>query len=84
MYAQLLVRCVRKNPAILLAHNSTLCKWSLARYNVTRIEIKTFTFSAGSKTLTIENSVLGPIPQPLLFTVVKNTDFVYSLDSKPY
>ena len=44
--AQLLVRRVKPNPAILLAHGSTLSKESLARYNPTRVEIKTFTLSA--------------------------------------
>jgi len=34
--AQLLVRRVRSNPALLLPHNSTLKKWSFARYNLTR------------------------------------------------
>jgi len=67
--AQLLVRHVRTNRAILLAHNSTLSKRSLARYNLRRVELKTFTFSAGSKSLSIYKDVLGPIPKPLLFTV---------------
>ena len=58
--AQLLVRRVRPNPAILLTHNSTLKKrGSLARYNLTRVELKTFTFAAGSKSLSIDNAVIG-------------------------
>ena len=32
----------------------------LARYNLTRIDLKTFTFSAGSKSPSIANAVLGP------------------------
>ena len=82
--AQLLVRRVRPNPPILLAHNSTLNKGSLARYNLTRVEIKTFKFSAGSESLSVDNAVLGPIPKRLLFTMVKNTDFIGSLGSKLY
>ena len=82
--AQLLVRRVRPNPAILLAHNSTLNKGSLARYNLMRVELKTFTFSAGSKSLSIDNAVLGPIQKRLLFTMVKNRDFIGSLDNNPY
>jgi len=45
--AQLLVGSMRPKPAILLAHNSILSKGSLARYNLTRVELKTFIFSAG-------------------------------------
>jgi len=83
--AKLLVRRVRTNPTILLAHTATLkSRGSLARYNLTRGEIKTFIFAAGSKSLSIENAVLCPIPKRLLFTMVKNTDFIGSLDSNPY
>ena len=45
--AQFLVRSVRPNPAIFLAHNSTLSKESLARHNLIGVVIKTFTFSVG-------------------------------------
>jgi len=81
--AKLLVRRARPQPAILLAHNSTLRNGSLARYNLTRVELKSFTFSAGSKS-SIDKGVLGAIPKILLFTMVKNTDFNGSLDSNPY
>ena len=67
-----------------MAHNSTLSKRILVRYNVTRAELRTFTFSAISKSLSIDNAVLGHIPKRLLFTMVKNTDFIGSLYSNPY
>jgi len=83
--AQLLVRRVRPNPTILLAHTPTLKnRSSITRYNLTRVELKTFTFAAGFKSLYIDNAVLGRIPKHLLFTMVKNTDFNGSLDSNPY
>jgi hypothetical protein len=84
LYVQLLVRRVRPNPATLIAHNATLRAGCLARYNLTRVQLKTFTFSAGSKSLSIDNAVLGPIPKRLLFTMVRNTDYIGSLDSNPY
>jgi len=34
--------------------------------------------------LFIDNAVLGPIPKRLLFTMVKNTDFIGSLGRKLY
>jgi len=84
-YVQLLVRRVRSNTAMLLAHTATLKnKENLACNNLTRVEIKTFTFEARSKFLSTDNAVLVPIPKRLLFTVVKNTDFNGSLDSNPY
>jgi len=78
--AQLLIRRVSPNPVILLAHKSTLTKGSLARYNLTRVEIKTFTFSARSKLLSIDNAS----QKRLLFIMVKNTDFIGSLNSNMY
>ena len=83
--AQLLVRRVRPKPAILLAHTATIKnRGRLARYNLTKVDLKRFTFAAGSKSLSIDNAVLGPIPKRLLFTMVKNTDFDGSLYSNPY
>ena len=60
--AQLLVKRVKPDRVTLLAHTATLNTGALARYNMTRVELKTFTFSAGSKSLSIENAVLCPVP----------------------
>jgi hypothetical protein len=43
-----------------------------------------FTFSSGSKSLSIKNAFLGIIPKRLGFTMLKNSDFLGSLDSNPY
>ena len=43
-----------------------------------------FTFTAGSKSRSIEKAVLGPIPNRLLFTMLRNADFIGSQDTKPY
>jgi len=51
---------------------------------MTRVEVKTFPFSAGSKSLSIEYAVLGPVPKLLLFTMVKNADFMGTMDTNPY
>jgi len=81
--AYLLVNRVKPNPRGLLAHNETLAKGALAQYNLTRVELKTFTFSSGAQSLSIENAVLGPGPKRLLFTMV-NTDFLGSLNKNPF
>ena len=82
--AYLLVRRVQPNPAILKAHEKALEKGALARYNMTRVDLKTFTFLAGPKSRSIDNAVLGPLPKRLLFTMIKNTDFNGSVDTNPY
>jgi len=51
---------------------------------MTRVELKTFTFSGGSKSLSIDNAVLGPVPKRLLFTMVKKADFIGTMDTEPY
>ena len=82
--AHLLGKRVRPNLAILAAHNQTLSKGILARYNFTRVEINTFTYSSGSKSLSIDNDVLGTIPKRLIFTIIKNAVFLGSVDTSPY
>ena len=81
--AYLIVNRIRPNQSYLIAH-TTLAKGGLARYNLTRVELKTFTFSTGLKTLSIDNAVLGQLPKRLLFTMVKKKETVYSLDTNPF
>ena len=80
----LVVNRIRANPAYLLAHNATLAKGGLARYNLTRVELKSFAYSGGTKSLSIDNAVIGQLPKRLLFTMVKNADFIGSLDMNPF
>ena len=54
--AYLIVNRIRPNPSYLIANNPTLAKGRLARYNLTRVELKTFTFSVGPKSLSIDNA----------------------------
>jgi len=82
--AKHLVNRVKANPRILLAHNIALNEGGLARYNLTRVELKNFTFSSGSQSLSFDHAVLGTIPKRLLFTIVRNKDFLGSMDSNPY
>ena len=67
-----------------MAHNTTLNKGGLARFNVTRVELNTFTFSHGPKSMSIHNAVLGHLPKRLLFKMIKNTDFTDYLDTNPF
>src|SRR5215475_5251454 len=82
--AQLFVSHFKPNLAILMAHNTVLLKGEHARYNMTSVKLKTFTFSQGSKSLSIDNAILGSVPKRLIFTMLKNTDFIGSVDSNPF
>jgi len=61
LYAQLLVNRVRPSPSLLFAHNIALGKSALARYNLTRVELKSFTFSSRAQSLSIDNTLFGTI-----------------------
>ena len=82
--AELVVRRIRPSPKIFVAHNEALSKGIRALYNMTRVELKTFTFAGGFQTLSINNAVLGALPKHLIFTMLKNTDFLGSGNSNPY
>jgi hypothetical protein len=59
--ATLHVRHVKPSPTILPAHAKALEKVN-AQYDMTRVALKTFTFEAGSKSVSINNAVLETLP----------------------
>ena len=75
---------MKPNPAILEAQETALERGALARYNMTRVDLKAFIFSAGSNCRSIDNSVLGPLQKRLLFTMIKNSEFNVSVYINPY
>jgi len=83
LYAKLFVIRIRANPQIPLAQEETL-KTDLARYNLARVELKTFTFSAGPQSLSIDQAVMGRIHKRLLFAMIANNDFLGTIISNPY
>jgi hypothetical protein len=84
MDAELIVRRIKAELKILLAHNNALSKGCFARYNLTRVELNTFTFSKGPRPLSLINAVLGVLPKRLIFTMVRNTDFLGSIETNPF
>jgi hypothetical protein len=82
--AKLLVNRIRPSPAQVIAHNTALSQGSVARYNITRVELKTFTFVSGTQSLSIDNAVIGKLPKRILITMLKNKDILGSVDSNPY
>jgi len=82
--AQDFVNRVRPSPSFLLAHNIAIGEGAVARYNLTRVELKSFTFSSGAQSHSINNAVLETVPKRLIFTMVKNTEFLGSVTMSPY
>jgi len=81
--AQVLVKRIKPDPVMLLAHTCTLNTGAVARYNMTSVELKAFIFSAGSKSLSIDNAVLDLVPKRTFFTTVKNAQFIGLQDTNP-
>ena len=75
---------MQPNHEILEAQDKALEKGALTRYNITRFHLKSFTITAGYKSRSIDNAVLGHLPKRLLFTLIKNNDFNSSMDTNPY
>ena len=80
----LYVKRIRPSAHVLTAHNEILLEGYPDRYNIKRIELKTFTFGAGSQSLSVNNAVLGRLPKRLTITIVKNTAFLGTMSSNPY
>ena len=82
--AQVLVKRVTPNHAYLIAHSTALQAGTIANYNLNRVELKTFTFASGSQSLSIDNAILGSIPNRLLFAMIDNKHFLCSADTNPF
>jgi hypothetical protein len=81
---KLFMKRIRPHPDLLSAHNTTLKDGGIPRHNSTRVELKAFTFATGSNSTSIDNLVLRPIPKRILFTMIKNTDFLGSMATNPF
>jgi hypothetical protein len=55
-----------------------------AHYPVTHTQIENFTANSGAQHVSIDNAFLGPIPESILITVVKNTAFLGSASKNPF
>jgi hypothetical protein len=81
--ATLFVQHFDINPSILLAHNKIL-KRDNAKYHYKRTELKTFTIPAGGRTLSIDNAIVGRIPNTIIFGMIDNEAYAGSLNKNPY
>ena len=68
---RLYVKRIRPNAKILTYHNEALLKGYPARYNFTRVQLKTFTCASGQRSLSLDNVVLGVLPKCLIYTMIK-------------
>lgn len=81
--ANLFVRKVKINPAILIAHTKALAV-ATAKYPITRVEVKTITISRDIQSKTIDNLYLGQLPKRCIIGFVDSTAFNGSLKYNPF
>ena len=72
--ATLIVRRIKINPGIFIAHANTLAK-ATAKYPITRVEVKTFTLHTGILGDSIDNAILGQLPKRIIIGFVDNRAF---------
>lgn len=69
--ANLLVRRVKINPGVLLAHAKMLSK-TTAKYPLTRVEVKAITLNNRVLSQTLDNIILGQVPKRIIIGFVQN------------
>lgn len=81
--ASLLVRKIRINPSILLAHQKVLAT-TTAKYPISRAEVKVITIPTGVQGKTLDNVFLGQIPKRCIIGFVNNSAFNGALNKNPF
>jgi len=69
---------------LLLAHANVLGMKRKAHYPVTHTQIKICNASSGAEQVSIDNVFLGPVPEPILIALVKNTSSIVSASTNPF
>lgn len=69
--AALLVRRVRVNPSIKIAHASTLAEQT-AKYPLTRVQIKSLVIPSGVQAHSLDNIILGQLPKRVILGFITN------------
>lgn len=81
--AKLLIRRVKINPSILLAHHKALESAS-AKYPITRVDMKVLTLNAGIRSKVMDSVYLGPQPRRVVMGLVDNNAFNGDLEENPW
>lgn len=71
------------NNEVLMSHQTVMQKKN-AVYNYNRVEVKSYTVSPGSQTLSIDNVVLGRLPNLLIFGMVDNRAYCGKRSLNPF
>ena len=81
--ARLLVRCVKISPSVQIAHAKALMK-TTAKYPLTRVEVKAVSLHSGIRGETLDNVILGQLPQRIIIGFVDNKAYNGDFKLNPY
>lgn len=81
--ATLYMNHVTVNPNILVAHQAVLAKQN-ATYPYKRVEVKSYTVAPGSLTMSIDNAVVGQLPNLMLIGLVDNAAYSGARNLNPF
>lgn len=81
--AVLYVRKVKINPSVILAHHKALSVAS-AKYPITRVDVKTVTIPADTRSKSIDNIYLGCLPKRCILGFVKTSAYNGDFTLSPY
>jgi hypothetical protein len=81
--ATLIIRKIKLNPALLVAHANTMLKFS-AKYPITRVEVKNVTIPTGIQTTSLDNLFLGQLPTRIIIGFVDSSAFNPNIKKNPY
>lgn len=83
--ATLYINHVQINPDILLSNERILNnKNAMATYNYRRVEVKSYTVSADQRSLSLDNVVIGQLPNLILFSMVDNLAYCGKRSKNPF
>lgn len=81
--ATLFINHVTLNPGILLAHESVLNQKN-AHYPYKRVEVKSYTVPAKNMSISLDNVVIGQLPNFLMFAMVDNLAYTGKRSLNPF
>lgn len=82
--ATMYVNHVTLSPKMMLYNEQMLARNITAKYHYQRCEIKTYTIAPGSRTLSLDNLVIGQLPNLLIFGMVDNDAYTGKRSLNPF
>jgi hypothetical protein len=80
--AVLLIRKVKVSPSIIASHALTLLNHNV-KYNVNRVDCRTFTLAKGNTSYSIDNLILGTLPTKVFIALIEESS-VENYRKSPY